>query len=154
MVVSGTSRRHSDLCFNTLSQSLYLSLFRLPRRNAIASDARCRHSGVACFILAGGHYIRTIVLAPPDRSRSAGSNDMSNPLRMAKAKLADVSVAMAGSRSGLSPPSFPQSQKWAVQLGFVVPPSGLARLPTHRFCRSETPRYSGRARARLIVFPA
>ena len=44
VVVSGRSRRHSGRCFNALSQSLYLSSFRLPRRNAIASDARCRHS--------------------------------------------------------------------------------------------------------------
>ena len=77
--------RHSSRCFNALSQSLYLSSFRLPRRNAIASDARCCHSGVACSIPAGGHGIWTIVLAPVDRSRSAGSDYMSNPLRIAKA---------------------------------------------------------------------
>ena len=55
VVVSGGSRWHSCLCFSVLSHSLYLSQSRLPRRNAIASDARCRHSGMACSIPTGGH---------------------------------------------------------------------------------------------------
>ena len=45
VVVSRGSRWHTGLCFSALSQSLYLSPSQLPRRNAIASDARCHHSG-------------------------------------------------------------------------------------------------------------
>ena len=39
VVVSRGLRRHSGLCFNALSQLLYLSPSRLPMTNAIASDA-------------------------------------------------------------------------------------------------------------------
>ena len=60
VVVSGISRRHSGRCFSALPQSLYHSPFRLPRRNAIASDARCRHSWVACSIPACGQVTERV----------------------------------------------------------------------------------------------
>ena len=57
--------------------------------DTIAWEARCRHSGVACSIPAGGHGMLTMVLAPVDRSRSGGSEEKSNPLRIANARSAD-----------------------------------------------------------------
>ena len=89
------------------------SPFRLPRRNAIASDARYRHSGVACSIPAGGHGMLTMVLAPVDRSLSPGSEEMSNPLRIANARSAEGSVPMVSSCSGLSPSSSLRSSSWS-----------------------------------------
>ena len=45
----------------------------------------------------------TVVLAPVDRSRSAGSEEMSNPLRIASSKWAEGSAPMASSCSGPAP---------------------------------------------------
>ena len=45
----------------------------------------------------------TVVLAPVDRSRSAGSEEMSNPFRIASSKWAEGSAPMASSCSGSAP---------------------------------------------------
>ena len=52
----------------------------------------------------------TVVLAPVDRSRSAGSTEMSRPLRIASSKWAEGSAPMAPSCSG--PPPSP-SPSWS-----------------------------------------
>ena len=58
--------------------------------------------GGPLHITAGRHGMLTVVLAPVDRSRSAGSEEMSNPLRIASSKWAEGSAPMASSCS-LSP---------------------------------------------------
>ena len=48
-----------------------------------------------------------MVLAPVDRSRSAGSEEMSHPLRIASSKWAEGSAPMASSCSGSVPSMSP-----------------------------------------------
>ena len=55
----------------------------------------------------------TMVLAPVDRSLSPGSEEMSNPLRIANARSAEGSVPMVSSCSGLSPSSSLWSSSWS-----------------------------------------
>ena len=67
----------------------------------MASDACCRHSGVACFSPAGGQGIWTVVLAPVDKSRSGGRDEISKSLSMANARKAEGPATAIGSRSVL-----------------------------------------------------
>ena len=78
----------------------------------------------------------TMVLAPVDRSRSAGSEEMSNPLRIAtlgRPKVQSPWLAPALASVLPRPRGLPPDRKWAVPLGGVAPPSGLACPLTHRF---------------------
>ena len=154
VVVSGESRQHSSLYSSTLSQSLYLSPSRLPRRNAMASEARCRHSGVACSSLAGGQRIWTVVLAPVDKSQSAGSDEISNPLSMANAKSAEGSVTATGSHCGPGRSMTPRSPS-CLEVGRTsrVSPSSLRSRssPDPLSLRHQAPFSRGRGRVVLMA---
>ena len=76
----------------------------------------------------------TVVLAPVDRSRSAGSEEMSNPLRIASSRC------------------LPLGRKGVAPLSGVDPPLGLACPLVCRPRHSLTPRSLERGCARMAVF--